>query len=101
MGLVVIMDVRNSVNSAILSGAFGLQKASQGITASSFNIAQRSTEPLATQQIGSVSQLLPSGGDSLTSNLVGLSINARNAEASAKVLDVASGTVGRIIDELA
>lgn len=104
------MDVRNSVNSAILSSAFGLQKASQGLTASSFNIAQRNTEPLstldlltnvATQQLGSLSQLLPTGGDSLTNNLVGLSINARNAEASAKVLDVASGAVGRIIDELA
>lgn len=110
MGVEEIMDVRNSVNSAILSGTFGLQKASQELTASSFNIAQRNTEPLstldllanvATQQLGSVSKLLPTGGDSLTDNLVGLSINARNAEASAKVLDVANSTVGRIIDELA
>lgn len=110
MGVVVMIDVRNSVNSAILSGTFGLQKASQGITAASLNITQQNAEPISTldlltnvasQQLGSVSKLLPSGGDSLTNNLVGLSINARNAEASAKVLDVASSTVGRIIDELA
>lgn len=110
MGVLMTIDVRNSINSAIVSGTLGLQNASQDITASAFNIAQRNNEPLsttdllanvATQQIGSVSKLLPSGGDSLTNDLLSLSISATNFQASSKVLDVASETVGRIIDEFA
>lgn len=104
------LDVGNNINSAILSATFGLQNASQGIAEASINIAQRNAEPrditdlladAAGQQLGAISQILPSGGDSLTNNLVSLSINARNAEANAKVLDVANGAIGRIIDELA
>lgn len=99
-----------NVNSAILSGAFGLQKASDGIAKHSFSIAQQQAKlrdpqelmaDAARQQIGLSSQLLPTGGDSLTSDLVGLSLNLRNAEASAKVLDVAKDTIGTIIDEVA
>ena len=102
--------VNNSINSAIVSGVLGVQRASDEIAGVSFNLAQqqaslRSTSDLlsdaATQQIGNVSSLLPAGGDSLTSNLVSLSNNLNNAQASAEVLDVANETVGRIIDELA
>lgn len=103
-------DVTNNVNSAIISGMLGLNRAQQGITEASINIAQRNGEsqttqdPLAnvaTQQIGQVNQLLPQGGDGLTNNLLSLQINSRNALASSKVLEVANNTVGRIIDELA
>ena len=104
------INVNDSVNSAILSGVLGLQRASDGITGTSISIAQqqaslRSTSDLlsdvATQQLGNVGSLLPSGGDSLTNDLVSLSVNLTNAQASAQVLDVANETVGRIIDELA
>ncbi len=104
------LEVGNNINSAILSATFGLRNASQGITEASINIAQRNAESrdvtdlladAASQQLGAISQVLPSGGDSLTNDLVSLSINATNAQANAKVLDVANDTIGRIIDELA
>ena len=103
-------DVTNNVNSAIISGTLGLNRAQQGITEASINIAQGNGESqttqdllanVATQQIGQVNQLLPQGGDGLTNDLLSLQINSRNALASSKVLDVANNTVGRIIDELA
>lgn len=100
-------DVRNSVNSAILSGVMGVQKASDGITGTSAQqqASLRTTSDLlsdvATQQLGGVSKLLPSGGDSMTGNLLSLVNNLNNAQASTKVLDVANDTVGRIINELA
>lgn len=102
--------IDNNVNSAIVSGVLGLQRASDGITQASINIAERQAqlrEPqevladAATQQIGLTSQLLPKGGDSITSDLVSLNINLTNAQASTKVLDVVNETVGRLIDELA
>ena len=102
--------VNNSINSAIVSGVLGVQKASDGIAGVSINLAQqqaslRSTGDLlgdvATQQLGNTRSLLPSGGDSLTNNLLSLSNNLTNAQASTKVLDVANDTVGRIINELA
>ncbi|GAC16312.1 hypothetical protein [Aliiglaciecola lipolytica] len=103
-------DVTNNVNSAIISGTLGLNRAQQGITEASVSIAQRNNQQqtpqdvltnAATQQLGQVRQLLPQGGDSLTDNLLSLQINSRNALASGKVLDIANDTVGRIIDELA
>lgn len=102
--------IDDNVNSAIVSGVLGLQRASDGITQASINIAERQAqlrEPqevladAATQQIGLTSQLLPQGGDNITSDLVSLNINLTNAQASTKVLDVANETVGRLIDELA
>lgn len=102
--------IDNNINSAIVSGVLGLQRASDGITQSSINIAQRQAQlrdpkdvltDVATQQIGLTSKLLPQGGDSVTSDLVSLNINLTNAQASTKVLDVANETVGRLIDELA
>lgn len=102
-------DVSNNVNSAIISGTLGLNRAQQGITEASISIAQRNNQQqtpqdvlanAATQQLGQVRQLLPQGGDSLTDNLLSLQINSRNALASGKVLEVANYTVGRIIDEL-
>lgn len=66
--------------------------------------SQNSQELLAnaaTQQIGQVRQILPTGGNSLTDDLLSLQINSTNALASTKVLEVANKTVGRIIDELA
>lgn len=103
-------NVSNSVNSAILSGAFGIQKASEGITQSSIGLAQEAAKlrdpqeflaDAASQQIGLTSRLLPSKGDSTTTDLLSLSINLNNAQASSKVLDVVKGTVGRLIDEIA
>ena len=102
-------NVSNNLNSAILSGVLGVQRASEGITQSSIGLAQQAAKlrdpqeflaDAATQQIGLTSKLLPSGGDSTTSNLLSLSINLTNAQASGKVLDVANETVGRLIDEI-
>ncbi|MDM7862056.1 hypothetical protein QTP81_15740 [Alteromonas sp. ASW11-36] len=105
------IDTGYNVNSAILSGQFGLQRASEGITQASLNLAQRVAQQdvaengpagvllnAAEQQIGNTRNLLPSGGDSVTTDLLSLQINARNAQASAAVVDRADETVGRIID---
>lgn len=106
--------IDNSINSAIVSGQFGLQRASDGITQASVNIAQRNAQPtLAAEGPGAVlanaSQsglqnvraTLPAAADNVTSDLVSLKLNSVNAQASAKVLDVAFDTVGTIIDTLA
>lgn len=107
----------NNINSAIISSTLGLDRAQKNITNAAENIAsnaigiadqnrqlQTTTDLLsnaAAQQIGQINQLLPSGGDSLTNSLLTLQINRNNGLASAKVLDIANETVGRIIDELA
>lgn len=104
------MNVSNDINAAIVSGQLGLNKASDGITQASLNIAQKTAQlktpqevlaDAAQQQLGSFKQLLPQGGDTLTNDLVSLSVNSINAQANAKVLGVANDVVGRIIDELA
>lgn len=100
-----------NLNSAILSGQFGVQRASDGITQASLNIAQRTAQQdvaengpagvlqsAAEQQITNLRDTLPSGGSDLTTDLLSLQVNARNAEASARVIDAADETVGRIID---
>ena len=99
----------NNVNAAIVSGQLGLQRASDGITQASINIAQRTAQQrdvndvladAASQSLSTIRQILSQGGDSLTNDLVGLSINSINAQASARVLGTVNETVGRIIDEL-
>ncbi|UAA38888.1 hypothetical protein KIH87_00475 [Paraneptunicella aestuarii] len=103
-------DVSNNLNSAIVSGVLGVRNASDGITQSSIGLAQQAAKlrdpkellsDVALQQVGLSSKLLPTRGDSMTSNLLSLSINLNNAQASTKVLDVANETVGRLIDEIA
>ena len=106
--------IDNNINSAILSGQFGLQQASNGITQAASSIAHQTAQTGATevdpqtalenasvQGLETIRNLLPSSGDDLTSDLLSLKINSINAQASAKVLDVANDTVGTIIDTLA
>ena len=106
--------IDNNINSAILSGQFGLQQASNGITQAASAIAHQTVQPNVTesdpqavlanasvQGLEAIRDLLPSSGDDLTSNLLSLTQNSMNAQASAKVLDVANDTVGTIIDTLA
>lgn len=102
-------NVDNNINSAILSGMFGLNKASQGIAETAFSIAQQSRQSqtpdefltnAATQQLGNFKQLLPQGTDNLTNSLLSLQINGNNALANTKVIGTANETIGRIIDEL-
>ena len=107
------IGLSNDVNFAITSGSFGLQRASNDLTQSVFNIAQNSLltsasqnpqEFLAsavTQQLSAIKQVLPQASSNFTSDLLGLSIAGANARASAQVLDTASGTVGTILDILA
>lgn len=107
------MDISNNVNSAIVSGIKGFQRASSGIAQNATNLASLSAvsapsrdpqEFLANatlNQLNAIKQVLPQASDGITSNLVGLSINLTNAQASAKVVDTASGTVGTILDILA
>ena len=107
------MDISNSLNSAILSGTIGIQRASKGITENTSNLASLSafsvpsSDPQAflanatLTQLSSIKQLLPAPSDGITSSVVGLSINLTNAQASAKVVDTASDTVGTILDILA
>lgn len=107
----------NNINSAIISSTLGFERAQRNISdsardiaANAINVSDQNRQPqtiqdllanTATQQLGQINQLLPSGGDSLTNNILSLQISRNNGLASAKVLDIASGTVGRIIDELA
>lgn len=107
------MNINNNVNSAIVSGMVGIQRASDGITQNASNLASLSTfttppsdsqEFLANatlKQLDSIKQTLPQTSEGITSNLVGLSVNLTNAQASAKVVDSANGTVGTILDILA
>jgi hypothetical protein len=106
------MNISNNINSAIVSGNLGIQRASKGITQNISNLASVSAfsvpsgdpqEFLANatfKQLSSINQMLPETSDGVTSNLVGLSINLTNAQASAKVVDTASDTVGTILDIL-
>ena len=107
------VGLSNNVNFAITSGSFGLQSASNDLAQSVFNITQNSLSSSASQnpqeflanaviqQLSAVKQVLPEASPNLTSNLLGLSIAGANAQASAQVLDTASGTVGTILDILA
>ncbi|AYA66296.1 hypothetical protein [Alteromonas sp. RKMC-009] len=105
--------IGNNINSAIVSGMSGIQNAYQGMTQASVNIAQRaaqtSVELNGTSQVltnaslnnlSNIRNTLPTGGDSLTSDLMSLQYNRNNALASAKVVDTAFDTVGTIIDTL-
>lgn len=106
--------ITNNMNSAIVSAQFGLNQAYEGMTQASMNIAQRTaqtnvslngpSEMLAdasVQSLGNIKQILPQSSTSMTDDLVSLQLNSINAQASAKVLDVAYDTVGTIIDTLA
>ncbi|WP_338519397.1 hypothetical protein [Alteromonas gracilis] len=90
-----------SVNSAFLAGQYGLQNASDGITQAASNIAQRTAEgSSSSNNVQENAQVEPSNGN-LTSDLIALNINSVNAEASARVLEVANDTLGTIIDTIA
>lgn len=108
------MLFNNNVNSALIAGQFGLQQSYNGMTQSALNIAQKTaqqnvaengpTQMLADaslQSLSTVSQLLPKGGDSFTSDLISMQLYSTSALASAKVIDVANDTVGKIIDTIA
>ena len=107
------MDISNNINSAIVSGTIGIQKASDGMAQNASNLASLSAfsappkdrqEFLANatiNQLNAIKQVLPKATEGITSSLVGLSLNLTNAQASAKVADTASETVGTILDILA
>ena len=107
------MNITNNVNSAIVSGTIGIQRASNGITQNATNLANLSVASAPSRdpqeflanatlnQLNAIKQTLPQASEGMTSNLVGLSVNLTNAQASAKVVDTASGTVGTILDILA
>ncbi|WP_299072094.1 hypothetical protein [uncultured Paraglaciecola sp.] len=107
------MDISNNVNSAIVSGALGIKRASDGISQNALNLAglsavsAPSTDPqeflanASLNQLSASKQLLPQARDGITSDLVGLSVNLANAQASTKVVGTANDTVGTILDILA
>ena len=105
------IEANMNVTSAILQGQFGLDRAAQGITQASLNIAQRAAQQqnaangpegllgqTALQQLTNLRDTLPSGDDTLTNDLLSLQLNSRNAESSARVIDTANETVGSIIN---
>lgn len=104
--------IGNGVNSAFYAGQYGLQNASNGITQASSSIAQRTVESAQNvpssqanepQNVISADQAASSSSSNtdLTSDLISLNVNSLNAQASAKVLEVANDTLGTIIDTLA
>ena len=94
-----------TLNSAFSAGQFGLQRASDGMTQAASNIAQQPTgrqqELGGTLQSGSLSNSSQKAPANITSDLISLNVNSLNAQASAKVIDVANDTLGTIIDTLA
>ncbi|GAB3014429.1 hypothetical protein [Bowmanella dokdonensis] len=95
-----------NVNSAFVSGALTIQRASDGITQNSISLAQQQTdqrEPRQEQaETAKLSERVPSTGNgSVTDSLAGLTLNLRHAEAGAKVLDMTSDMVGSLINEVA
>ena len=108
------LNVSNNINSAIVSGQLGLSRASNNITQHSANIASLSLPSKQLQdpqeflanavgtQLNAIKQSLPTAASgSLTNELVGLSVNSINAQASAKVIGSANDTIGTILDILA
>ena len=107
------MDISNNINSAIVSGTTGIQRASDGIAQNStklsglsaFSVASKDPQDFLAnatlKQLNAIKQIIPQASEGITSNLVGLSINLTNAQASTKVVDTASDTVGTILDILA
>lgn len=106
-------NLSNNINSAIVSGQFGLARASDNITQNAFNIAQLSVQSQAPQdpqtflanavktQLSAVKQTLPPSSGDINFELLSLSVNSINAQASAKVLGTANDTIGTILDILA
>jgi hypothetical protein len=106
--------IGNSINSAILSSQFGIQNAYEGMTQATLSIAQKTAQQsveddgagqllaqTSLQSLSNTKNILPTGGDSFTSDIMALQINSNNAIASASVLETANGAVGLIIDTLA
>ncbi|GFD89303.1 hypothetical protein LHL20_00175 [Alteromonas sp. McT4-15] len=90
-----------NLNSAFLAGQYGLQNASDGITQAASNIAQRTVESNASSTDAQANASSSVSNGNLTNDLIALNVNSTNAQASARVLDVANETVGTIIDILA
>ncbi len=107
------MDISNNINSALISGMSGLQKASNGITQNAANLSSLAVQPKPSSnpqeflanatatQLGAIKQSIPAPSQGITSELVGLSVNLNNAQASTKVIGTANDTVGTILDILA
>ena len=107
------MEISSDINSAIVSGPLAIKRASEGITQNASNLASLSAFSMPSSdpqtflanatlnQLNGIKQLLPKPSKGITSNLVGLSINLTNAQASRKVVGTASKTVGTILDILA
>ena len=104
------MNVSNNINSAIVSGTLGIQTASDDITQNAYNLASLSVQSASSSdpqellsnatitQLDAIKQTLPEASSGVTSDLVGLSVNLTNAQASAEVVDTASDTIGTILD---
>jgi hypothetical protein len=107
------MDISNNINSAIVSGTIGIKQAYASLSQNTSNLANLSAFSIPSRdpqeflanatlnQLNAIKQVLPQAPQSITSNLVGLSVNLTNAQASTKVVDTASDTVGTILDILA
>ncbi len=108
------MLINSNANSAIVAGQFGLQQSFDGMTQSALSIAQKTaqqnvaqngvSEMLASaglQGLSSTTDLLPKGNGDMMSDLLSMQLYSNNALASAKVLDVANETVGKIINTIA
>jgi len=87
LGWYMSIGIGDSIGSAFASGLRGLQSASDGVGQASSNIAQ-----------GSISGGV-AGNGSVTSDVVSLTTNLTNAQASAKVLETTDEMIGRFINE--
>lgn len=83
------MHLENKLNSAFASGELGLQRASSQVAKASSEIANGAIA----RQSGEFQPRV-----NVTENLLDLKVSAINAQASAKVLGVADGSIGTLLD---
>ncbi len=108
------MLINSNADSAIVAGQFGLQRSFDGMTQSALSIAQKTAQQNVEKQgvgemlanaglrgLSTTTDLLPRANGDMMSDLLSMQLYSNNALASAKVLDVANETVGKIIDTIA
>ncbi|NVK55831.1 MAG: hypothetical protein HWE26_09460 [Alteromonadaceae bacterium] len=108
------MLINSNANSAFAAGQFGLQRSFDGMTQSALGIAQKTAQQNVAQKgvgemlasaglqgLSTTTDLLPRANGDMMSDLLSMQLYSNNALASAKVLDVANETVGKIIDTIA
>lgn len=98
--MVVEISANAGLSSAFQSGVQGLKKASDSITQSSQNIAERTLQS-SQQGDKAESYVSSSQATSVTDDLVQLKVGEIQAQANTRSIQTANQVVGTLIDEMA